>query len=563
MVCVLSFKRLPLGFCLLAVVAFLVIPATADPTMQQLDQTGLFGGDYNHFDTYDAKSCATHCLSDATCLGSTYVKPGIQGPNAVCWLKDKTWDQRGDSGMTSFIKVDMQQIDETDLMGGDYYRVDWDLDPDMTPQWCSDYCLAKTPCVASTYVNPGTVQGPNPVCILKKAGYEQYRHLQATSFIKVYPSFTTNPGGGGWWESCMPSFEATPLSGPVGLAVSFTDTSPASRSWNWDFDNDGEYDSYDKNPTHTYDKPGVYSVELTIGCTLHTNTVTKEDLISVGDGTLDVSSTPSGAAIYVDDVYKGVTTLKDIPVAPGGHTVRLTKEGYIEQSKPVTVTAGKTVPVSVTLVPQAPTTGSLSLTSIPSGASVTMDGRPEDKTPVVIPDVTAGSHSLTFSLAGYLDHTTSVNVAGGDTATYHAVLQKETASTEGGSLSVASVPDGASISLDGVYKGVTPLTIPGISPGSHALVLSLPGYETYRVSASVASGDTASYSANLVKTGSTMGVTTRVTDRVTDHVTDSYDTDHTTDDWGEEDEDMPGFAGIGGVIAVAAVVLLVAKRPGR
>jgi hypothetical protein len=35
-------------------------------------------------------------------------------------------------------------------------------------------------------------------------------------------------------------------------------------AWDWDFDNDGEPDSTERNPSYLYVKPGVYMVSLTV-----------------------------------------------------------------------------------------------------------------------------------------------------------------------------------------------------------------------------------------------------------------------------------------------------------
>ncbi|MBF0481530.1 MAG: PAN domain-containing protein [Desulfovibrionaceae bacterium] len=47
------------------------------------------GGDYVDFDLPSARYelCRDACARDANCRAYTYVKPGIQGPNARCWLK--------------------------------------------------------------------------------------------------------------------------------------------------------------------------------------------------------------------------------------------------------------------------------------------------------------------------------------------------------------------------------------------------------------------------------------------------------------------------------------------
>jgi hypothetical protein len=47
------------------------------------------GQDYRNFDlsTPDPKACQTACLEDMKCRAWSYIKPGIQGPKARCWLK--------------------------------------------------------------------------------------------------------------------------------------------------------------------------------------------------------------------------------------------------------------------------------------------------------------------------------------------------------------------------------------------------------------------------------------------------------------------------------------------
>lgn len=47
------------------------------------------GNDYKNFDLRDAdfELCRRACEDDANCRAYTYVKPGVQGANARCWLK--------------------------------------------------------------------------------------------------------------------------------------------------------------------------------------------------------------------------------------------------------------------------------------------------------------------------------------------------------------------------------------------------------------------------------------------------------------------------------------------
>lgn len=69
------------------------------------------------------------------------------------------------------------------------------------------------------------------------------------------------------------SFTATPTSGKAPLKVSFKDTSTGSPSKEaWDF-GDGST-STSSNPTHTYDKPGAYTVTLTVSNSAGSDTAT-------------------------------------------------------------------------------------------------------------------------------------------------------------------------------------------------------------------------------------------------------------------------------------------------
>ncbi|MGB9941312.1 PKD domain-containing protein [Methanosarcina sp.] len=76
------------------------------------------------------------------------------------------------------------------------------------------------------------------------------------------------------------SFSASPISGKSPLTVGFNDQSTGSpASWKWTF-GDGS-NSIDKNPVHTYNKSGLYSVTLTAGNANGSNALTKTGYIAV------------------------------------------------------------------------------------------------------------------------------------------------------------------------------------------------------------------------------------------------------------------------------------------
>jgi hypothetical protein len=136
-------------------------------------------------------------------------------------------------------------------------------------------------------------------------------------------------------------------------------------------------------------------------------------------GNIDVRSDPSGASIYLDGVYEGTTPATISDTSPGSHTIKLTKSGYVDYMTTVYVSAGDTESVDATLTP---TTGSISVSSAPSGADIYLDGAYKGTTPATIPDVPPGSHTLKLEKYGYAEWLTSVYVTSGVTESITAHL---------------------------------------------------------------------------------------------------------------------------------------------
>jgi hypothetical protein len=85
------------------------------------------------------------------------------------------------------------------------------------------------------------------------------------------------------------------------------------------------------------------------------------------------------------------------------NTIKLTLAGYQDWIKRVHVTAGETAQIHATL---SKASGAISVTSTPSGAGISFDGRPINAiTPYTIPNVEPGYHNIKLSLTGYQDGT--------------------------------------------------------------------------------------------------------------------------------------------------------------
>ena len=66
-------------------------------------------------------------------------------------------------------------------------------------------------------------------------------------------------------------------------------------------------------------------------------------------GIVNVTSTPSGAEVHMDALYRGVTPISIENVDPGQHSILIRKTGYKDYNKTITVEAGVVTTVAATL----------------------------------------------------------------------------------------------------------------------------------------------------------------------------------------------------------------------
>jgi hypothetical protein len=82
-----------------------------------------------------------------------------------------------------------------------------------------------------------------------------------------------------------------------------------------------------------------------------------------------------------------------------------------------------------------------------------------------------------------------------------AAINAELAATKAitGSLAVITDPPGAEIFMEGDFKGVSPVTISGLSPGTYTVLLALKDYANTSTNISIIAGQTQKLSSELKK----------------------------------------------------------------
>jgi eukaryotic-like serine/threonine-protein kinase len=152
-------------------------------------------------------------------------------------------------------------------------------------------------------------------------------------------------------------------------------------------------------------------------------------------GRLLVRSTPAGARVFVDGRDRGRTPATVRDLARGAHRVRVVQEGYATEERRVVVSASQpaqSVSVALTRTRAEPASrangggfvGSLSVDSLPPAAKVFVDGRLVGTTPLLLPQIGAGTHVVRLEHDGYRHWSSPVRVVSGERNRVTASLEK-------------------------------------------------------------------------------------------------------------------------------------------
>jgi formylglycine-generating enzyme required for sulfatase activity len=184
-----------------------------------------------------------------------------------------------------------------------------------------------------------------------------------------------------------------------------------------------------------------------------------------------IASTPVGASVYVDGEMVGVTPAL-LEILQGDHLISLKLPLYRSWEQSLSVSAG--VHQNLEPVVLQPADGTLHLSSVPSRASVTLDGEYQGQTPLVLELSPAIDHRIAVFKPGHSNANRSLSLEPEEQRHLQVKLKPRL-----GEVLIQVQPAGATILIDGkrMGSGTQTLKLPAFE---QTLEVALEGYRSQR-----------------------------------------------------------------------------------
>ena len=243
------------------------------------------------------------------------------------------------------------------------------------------------------------------------------------------------------------------------------------------------------------------------GGTPHDNNIDAGVVPQVQDGSIVVTSSPSGAKVFVDGEQKCITpcSVKNLKIGTF-YNLEVSKAGYSKWPSHFKLDdPGEERSFNARLKKANKRNwGRVKIDSSPSGASIELDGQLlSQKTPANVDRVTAGAnHSLRVFMQGRKDWTKSFTLKKNETLELSAVLEKVSVSPvkkRDAVFSLQSRPRGASFYLDGRSVGSSIRLRPG---KTYSLSATMSGYEKWSDTIRPTPGEKRRIVARLIRSSS-------------------------------------------------------------
>lgn len=187
---------------------------------------------------------------------------------------------------------------------------------------------------------------------------------------------------------------------------------------------------------------------------------------------LDVSAQPEGARVFVDGKLNGTAPCSVFGLLPGHrHLIHVEAPSCLPEDAFVRLDADN--PFQQKNFSLAPMKGLVLVKTVPAGADVKYNGVSLGQTPLLVTSLVSDqTHALELTLNGYQRRRIDVKPEGRT-----PLVREEKLSLDSGVVDCTSEPAGATVTVNGVERGVTPLELTNIPKGLATISLKLAGYQ--------------------------------------------------------------------------------------
>ena len=202
-------------------------------------------------------------------------------------------------------------------------------------------------------------------------------------------------------------------------------------------------------------------------------------------GLVFVQSAPTGADIVIDGAHRGRTPqlVTDLPL--GDYRIELSAPGYQPATVPLYIRDRTPQGITTKLRLDA---AALTIESDPPGASVSVNGIDQGQAPCRVDRVPEGTATIDVTADGYHPYQQKLRLTAGDDQSLMARLRPIP-----GALRIVSQPVGARIYVDNQFRGVAPVALADLKPGTYRVRAELDAHDA------TARSVTVTRAANLIE----------------------------------------------------------------
>ena len=198
-------------------------------------------------------------------------------------------------------------------------------------------------------------------------------------------------------------------------------------------------------------------------------------------GHLNLTSKPISSQIFLNTEQIGTTPFNIKSLAPGSYEINLKVPRYKTETMNIKI-EGLDIQQNLH-VDLKPDWGFIELKSSPKDADIKINGKTIGKTPFLAPILSTGE-LVSISFPGYKAWSKKLSINAGETKKLSEIIL----APADGIIDLNTNPSGATITVDGKYRGNTPATLYVDAEKEHSISVFLNGYSTQKHAISLMSG---------------------------------------------------------------------------